>query len=525
MTEMAILLGLAGLGYGVAFRTGIPAIPLMILLGFGLSLTPFAPERDYSRAIVEFGLAFLVFSAGIELTPRRFAHQTSAVLWVAIVQFLLVGILAFFASRWLGYSELSALYLGFAVSASSTLVVIRHLRKEQQMFQPFGRLVTGVLLVQDIALILLLTGVVSMSRGAEVFFASLGGLVLLAIVAVFCHYFLLPRLTARLRTDEESLLLVGLALLFLFIAGASLLGIPYIAGAFLAGFALSSFPGNGLMRGLIGSLADFFQALFFTAMGTLLILSDSQILWHAAALALLVFLVTPPIVALVAEWRGQTTRSGIESGLLLAQTSELGIIFALVGMQLGHVGEREFTLLALIAALTMTLTPFVATDAVTWKLLHLHPSRKKRLPPMDLKDHVLVLGFGSAGMWGVKPLVQAGYRVLVVDEDPIVIENLSQMKVPCLRGDGSDVQLLERVRARDARLILASIPRVPDLCKIIRHTNGVQVVARVFEDTEVELIRSAGGIAVSNAEASTEAFQSWIVNFLDSKKVEKSAVQ
>ena len=511
-----MFLGVAAIGYALAFRLKIPSVPLLILLGYGLSLLPIAPDSDFSRNIVEFGLAFLVFSAGIELSPRRFAHQTSAVLWVSVVQFVLVGLLAFLAVRWLGYSELASIYVGFAVSASSTLVVIRHLRQQQQMFQPFGRLVTGVLLVQDIALILLLTGVVAASAGASFVTLStaLGGLLLLALVAIFCHYQLLPRLTASLRSDDETLLLVGLAILSLFIAAAALLGIPFIAGAFLAGFALSSFPGNGLMRGLIGSLTDFFQALFFTALGTLLVVSSFATIWHAVLLAVLVFVITPPLVAFVAEWRGQSSRSGIESGLLLAQTSELGIVFALIGMQLGHVGNEEFTVLALVAAITMTLTPFVATDAVTWKLLHIHPSRQKKPAPMNLKDHVLVLGFGSAGMWGVKPLRQAGHEVLVVDEDPTVIENLEKMKIPCLRADGSDEHILEMVRARDAKLILASVPRLGDLQQIIRYAKGVKVVARVFEDTEVRIIERAGGIAISNAEAAEEAFASWFANFL-----------
>lgn len=512
MSEVAVFLGVAAAGYALSYRLRIPALPILIIFGLGLSLTPLAPSRETARAIVEFGLAFIVFGAGIELSPRRFARHTGAVLWVAAVQFLVVGLAGIFAARALGYGETTSIYIGFAISASSTLVVIRHLRAQQQMFQPFGRLVTGVLLVQDVAIVVLLVAL-SADGDLRATMTSISAFALLAAAASACHTWIFPQLTARLRSDDETLLLAGIAALFAFAGAALLMGLPIIAGAFLAGFALASSPGNGLMRGLIGSLTDFFQALFFTALGSLLVISSFSIPLHAVLLALLVFVVTPPVVAAVAEWRGQTARSGVESGLLLAQTSELGIVFAMAGMQLGHLGEAEFTVVAIVAALTMTITPFVATDAVTWKLLHWHPSSQRRLASLALRDHVLILGFGSAGMWAVKPLIEAGHPVLVVDDDPAVLDALSQAGIPWWRGDASDRHTLEATRARDAKLILASLPRVPDLVKVIRHAKGVPVVARVFEEQEARIIQRAGGFAILNSEAATEQFCAWFDNW------------
>jgi hypothetical protein len=226
-----------------------------------------------------------------------------------------------------------------------------------------------------------------------------------------------------------------------------------------------------------------------------------------------VFLVTPPVVALMAEWRGLNARSGVESGLLLAQTSELSIIFALVGVSLGHIDQNVFTTLALVAAITMTLTPFLATDTVTWKLLHLHPARHRKPPPVQLDGHVVVLGFGSAGMWLVKPLLDAGYRVVVVDDDPAVIDELARRDVITFRGDGSDKRTLEAVRAADAKMVIASLPRVGDLLKVIAYLPGVEVVARVFEESEARAVERAGGTAILNSEAARDEFLKWFGNF------------
>jgi Kef-type K+ transport system membrane component KefB len=454
-----------------------------------------------------------VFGAGIELAPRRFAHQTQAVLWVALVQFVVVGFVGLWVARGLGYADMASIYMGFGISASSTLVVIRHLRAQQQMFTPFGRLVTGVLLVQDIALIALISALAAGPSPREDVLIALGGLVVLGGAATAMHLWVLPLLTRRLQSDDETLLLVGLATLCGFIAAAYWLGLPFIAGAFLAGFALASFPASALMRGLIGSVSDFFQALFFTALGALLVVPTAAVFWHAMVFAVLVFVLTPPVVTFVAERCGQNARSGIESGLLLAQTSELSIIFALAGVQFGHIGMADFTTIAIVATITMSITPLFATDAVTWKLLHLHPARRGKPPSLDLRDHILVLGFGGAGMWVVKPLLAKGHRVLVVDDDPAVIESLSHTKVECWRGDGSDERTLEAVHARDARLIIAALPRLADLLKIIRHVRGVRVIARVFEESEARAVERAGGIPILNSEAGATQFFEWFANF------------
>jgi len=310
-------------------------------------------------------------------------------------------------------------------------------------------------------------------------------------------------------SDDETLLLLGLAILFLFVGGAYGLGLPPVVGAFLAGFALASFPVNGLLRGLIGSISDFSQALFFTALGSLLAFGGLAIFWHAVVLALLVIVLTPPVVALVAEWRGQNSRNGIESGLLLAQTSELGLVFVLSGIHLGHAVPEAFTMVALVAALTMTVTSLTATDTVTWKLLHWHPMRRAPVEAMKMENHIVILGFGSSGMWLARPFLDAGFQIMVVDDDPSVIEELSRRDIPCLRADASDRRVLDRINARSARMVVASIPRLNDLISIIRHVRGVPVVTRVLEDYEVAAVEAEGGTAIRTAEAAEEEFMKW----------------
>jgi len=306
------------------------------------------------------------------------------------------------------------------------------------------------------------------------------------------------------------MLLGVLALLFVFVGLTTYFNVPPAAGAFLAGFALANFPVNGVARGLLLSLTDFFQAIFFTLLGSMIVLPDPLLIAKALALALVVLTVTPPLAAAIAEWQGLTARPAIESGLLLAQTSEFALVLGLAGSHLhGHIDDDAFGIIVMVAALTMTFTPFIATDRFTTFLLQFHPSRRVRQQETPHAGHVLMLGFGEAGMYVLKPLLKRGYDVVVVDDDPAVVEQLGEMKVPCIRGDGGDEHVLEQAGARRAKLILASMRRVADGVRVLNHVRGVPVVVRVFEENEAATVRDLGGIAVLNSEAAASSFLEW----------------
>ena len=509
MNGLAVLLATAAAGYGLSQRFRLPVIPLLLVLGFAVPLTGLKPERVTTEFILEFGLAFLVFAAGIELNPRRFFRQTRPVLWVAIGQFAIVGLAAFAAARWLGYGTLSGLYMAFATAASSTLIVVKQLKSRQQMFEPFGRLVTGVLLVQDMMLILVIVVLGRLGDGPLAMVQASGSVAALAAAAAVLHFRIFPWIERALKPDEETLLMISLALLFTFLAAAHALGIPLIAGAFLAGFVLSVAPVNGLVRGLLGSLAEFFQAVFFATLGSLAVFTSPWVVLQALGFALLVLLITPPVVTLLAEWQGLSSRSAIESGLLLAQTSELSLVLGLVGVTGGHLGIESYSVIALTCALTMILAPFLATDRVTWKLLHWHPGRQTSDGFFGFQNHAVIIGFGSAGMWVVKELQDAGHQVLVIDDDASVIAGCERNRIACLRGDGCDPRLLRRAGVQEARLVVATLPRPADVVKIVRFAGRVPVVARIFEAEDAREVAEAGGFPILSSEAALEKFLDW----------------
>ncbi len=527
MTGLALLLFVASLAVGISLRYRLPTIPLLMVGGVLLSfLGSRYLEAEQLRDILSLGLAFLVFSSGVELNPTRFKPQRHAVPWVGVIQFGALGITAYLAATWMGFEGKVPLYLAFSLAASSTLVALRHLKQNQQMFEPFGRLVIGVLFLQDALVIGVITVLSSLDEGAGVTAARLAATAGMGAAAIYLQRTAMPRLFERLKLDEETLLLGFLSVLFAFVGLAWLIDIPSIAGAFFAGILLSGTPVNGVVRGLLGSLNDFFLALFFTTLGAVVIVPELDLLLKGLGLAALVLVVTPPVVTIVAEWTGLSARASIESGLLLAQTSEFSMVLALVGLTTGDLDQETFSVIALITVATMTVTPFVATDKVTWKLLGMHPGRRRDDVRANFRDHVLMIGFGSGGMWTLNPLLESGCSVVVIDDDPARIEELARIGVRCVRGDGSDREVLQRAGARKARVILANVRRLRDAEKILNYAAGeTKVLVRTFEEADADRIRKLGGIPVMNSLATAEAFGEWFAQFDETRgRVEEPKV-
>lgn len=510
MTDIALLIfGSAG-AFGVARALALPVIPFLLLAGFGLSLASALDEVFLQDALL-LGITFLVFVAGMELNPHRVRRQTRPAIAVGLVQFLVLGGLGFVAARTLGFDSQSAVYVSLALTASSSLVVIRILQQRGQMFESFGRLVIGVLLLQDLAVILLIPVVTRLPDGAVAVVQGVGGTLLLVGLAYTLLRWILPELLRRISLDEELLLLAVLALLFVFLFLSSALGIPLVAGAFVAGVALSAFPVNGVVRGQVTPIADFFTAIFFTALGATLGIPTGVQLVQALILAGVVLVVTPPLVALVAERAGFSARPAIFSGLLLSQTSEFSLVVGLQGVVLEQIVPGTFVVIALVTLTTMMITPFVASDRLSLILMHFHPARRTRPTTTDPpRGHILLLGCGASGMPLLETLVIGPYPVVVVDDDPQIVQRVREAGVEALRGDGADLALLQRAGADQARVVISTVRRPEDNLPLLTMAAGkVPVLVRAFNVEDAAWVNARGGRAVLYSDAAAESFLEW----------------
>ena len=509
MSVLLIILAAAALAAGVAQWLKLPRVPLLVLSGIGLAALGLVTDGALFQEALLLGLAFLVFSAGTEMNPARVGRQQKAAIRVGLGQFLAFVLIGLGFASLLGFDLLTALYIALALAASSTLVVIRLLKQRQQLFEPFGRLVVGVLLLQDGLIMLGIAALNGIDGGATAVLVSVNATLGLMLLAYLGQRWATPWLLLRFNLDEEEKLLVALACLFSFIGLAALLQIPIVIGAFLAGVALSSFPVSGILRGQLASLTDFFLALFFVTLGALLALPALQELLLALVLAAVVLALTPILVSLLARSAAVNTRSALESGLLLAQTSEFSLVVALIGVQQGHLSDSLLSVLALTTVLTMIATPLLATDRVTIRLIHWLAHLQQDTPPLPHANHVLLLGCGERGRPLLDWLLAQGETVVVVDDDAAVVEQVRRLGASAVHGDASNHHVLETAAAAQAKVIVSTIKRLANSQDFLEYLSRVPVLITLFDPEAAQRIERLGGKAVLESHAAADEFMVW----------------
>lgn len=510
MIGFTALVVAAALGLGLGRWLRLPAIPFLLIGGALLSRLGVFPHAEILQTVLLLGLAVLAFAVGMEMAPERVGKYRSAALGVGLVQFVVLAGTGFGAAVAFGYSLRTASYLALALSASSTLVAIALLRDRKELSEPHARMTVGVLLLQDLLVILLIPVAARAEEGVTSALIGLLSALALVVLAYLVLRYVTPLLVVRMELDEERLLLGVIAVLFLFVGAADLLGLPLIAGGFLGGVAMSSFPARGILRGQMDPFSDFFAALFFTSLGALIQLPAPGQWLHVLVFAGLVVLLTPPLVAIVAERFGISRRPALESGLVLAQTSEFSLVVGIQALALGHMETDTFTVLVLVTALTMVATPFLLTHRVTRRLLRFHmPGRGASSTDDPTRDHILVLGAGENGIDLLESLRSDGFDVLAVDDDPSAVARVRRHGLPALLGDASDLGTLERAGARQAKAVISTLHETAEMEPILQHLQGVPVYVRVFSADEAMQVEEWGGTPVLYADAAADDFVRW----------------
>lgn len=513
MIELTVLLGLAALGYGLSRWTQFPAIPFLLAGGLGLGATSVVGDPAFVQDVLFLSVSVLLFVVGTDLNPQRVGPFRPASLRIGLVQFAGLAAAGIGLSLGLDYGLTDALYLGLALAASSTIIGIRLLQGRQQMFEPFGRTVVGVLLLQDVIVVLLLPVLIQFPEGPTAMLWSAGGTALLLGAVAVVMKGLVP-LLLEWDLDGETQLLAVLGVLFGFMGVAEALAVPLFAAAFLAGVSLSSFPFSGLVHGEMKPLYDFFAALFFAALGIAATVPAATTVWHALLFSGAILVLTPLLVAIVGEWAGLTARPALESGVLLAQTSELSLVVGLQALLVGQITGEVFSVIVLTTVFTMMATPLLTSDAVVGELVRWHPSRRAQ-PLSDVPSgHILLLGGGHSTQPILRLLRESQYEAVVVDEDPAVVDRLQEQGITCVRGDGSDLSTLLGAGAAQAHMIVSTLRTPTVLNELLRYVGDtVPVLVRVFEEAEADWVEARGGTPVRFADAAADAFAEWFAGW------------
>ncbi|HEX4077155.1 MAG TPA: cation:proton antiporter, partial [Candidatus Acidoferrales bacterium] len=354
---------------------------LPLILGFvvgGIVISPFTPGPHLSElhtfeVFAEVGVVLLMFSIGFEFSiPDLMRVKWIALIGAPIGILLMMGI-AVGAGKLFGWTITEGVVIGATVSVASTMVLARLLTDSGKMATTVGRVMIGITLVEDLAVICM-TVVLPVFGGSESGGLAkaawtLGKALLLLVPLTFLAIKVIPRLLRRIKMtcNAELFLLVAIAVCLGTAALAQAVGFSVALGAFLAGISISGLEDLHDAHTQLVPLRDTFVALFFVSLGTLI---DPKVLVNNLPLLGLMLLLI--VVGKFLVWTGVVwlfryplwTAIVVASGL--TQIGELSFVVVQVARSSGMVAEDVFSTVIAASLISIFLNVFIVRGTFAW---------------------------------------------------------------------------------------------------------------------------------------------------------------
>ncbi len=436
------------------------------------------------------GIAFLLFIVGLEMDLKALKNVAFVSSVGGLIQIIILFLLGYLTALLLGFLSLEASYIGLVLSFSSTMVVLKLLSDKRQLNTLHGRIVVGILLMEDIVAIFALSVLSSINE----FSLVLLGIQLLKFLSLFIIAFLLskyifPSVFRFSAKHQELLLIMSLAVCFLFSLGYFYLGFSIAIGAFVAGVALGNLDYNLEIIGKVKSLRDFFALIFFVSLGMGLSLSALQGLWIPLVVLILIIILIKPIITMtICSLFKYTQKPAFLTALSLAQVSEFSLIIAAQGLLLGHISQDLFSLVVIVALVSMSLTSYFI-EYGNWfyrimrrplRLFDIFTTEGLEYLPLEAKPTIILCGYNRIGYSVLRDLRELKKKVLVVDYNPEIISLLVNQGFHCIYGDVSDEEILARMNLRHIELLISTVPDMPDNLLLIRKIRQVNKKAHII---------------------------------------------
>ena len=514
--DLAYVLIAAVLGGALAWLARQPLVVGYVVGGMVISpLTPgpsIADSRHF-EVFAEIGVVLLMFSIGIEFSLRDLLR----VRWVALVggplgTVLLIG-LTMATGAVLGWPLQQGLVVGVVISVASTMVLARVLLDRGELHTRHGRVLVGISLVEDLAVVVFLALMPALGVLAPDRLLLIGrGLGVAALILV--PFFLLaarivpPILTRVARTrNEELFLLVALTVGLGAAAVTESVGLSVALGAFLAGLLInqSDFAHETLARML--PLRDMFGAFFFVTVGALI--DPRRLLDNVPLLVTMVVLVVVGKLVIrsgIVRLFGETSWTALLTGVGLAQIGEFSFVLVQAARREGYIGQDIYQATLATSLITILLNATLV-QLVSRRIGAFRAARGPRdaaPTTRPLEGHVILCGYGRVGSAVAEALETFGVRYVTIETDPDIVRGLRTRGIPSLFGDASHARLLHAAGAEHAALAVVALPeldRVRLTVRKLRQANpSLPILARSQDRAHHTRLREAGASEVIQPE-------------------------
>jgi CPA2 family monovalent cation:H+ antiporter-2 len=530
MPEHGLLLPALVLTYAISLvfilmlaRLRVPPIVAFIIAGAvaGPTGIGIVKTQEEVNLLADLGIVLLLFTVGLEFSLSEVRRIWKAVVFGGTLQIggtaAVLMLLLFLAVH---ETWRVSLFIGLFVALSSTAIVLRELSARNQLDAPHGRLMVGVLLLQDLAivglllLVPILSGKTPMSTVPFVLLRAAGAIGAVAVVSrlVLPVLFRLVAQSGRREAFPLAVLLASIGTAWV----SSLLGISMALGAFLGGLILAEGEFSHQAHAEIRPLRDILAGLFFISLG---MLADFGAMASQLPIVLgvtFVIVVVKAAVAGGALWAVATPmRVAVTAGIGLAQVGEFSFILGRSGLDVGLLTSRQWQVLLAASIATMVLTPTLVafaprigswlTEKTKRLVAHLPDSENS-----SLSNHVVILGFGVGGRLLGRALRQLAVPYVILDMNGATVRQMRAEGESIFFGDATNKDALRGAGVARARAVVAVLSdpfasvRAVTAIRALNAEMPIIVRARYRSEAET-LLRLGATVAVAEElEASLE---------------------
>ncbi|HEY87590.1 MAG TPA: sodium:proton exchanger [Dehalococcoidia bacterium] len=513
--DLVIVLATALAGGMLARLLRLPVILGYLIGGIAVGPHGFGLVHDLGtiNTLATIGVILLLFTLGLEFSLKEVMRVGRIAILGGIVQILLTAAVGLALGRLVGFTMLEAVFFGFLIALSSTMIVLKTLMERGELDSGHGRIMIGILLVQDLSVVPLMIIMPAIGEGGEVWL-SLGIAVLKAMVFIGVMLVLgmwgLPWLLRRVAAgrSRELFLLTVVTLCLAAAFGTYFFGLSAAFGAFVAGLLISQSAFARQAFADIVPLRDTFVALFFVSLGMLVDLHFVVDNVAIIAVVVTVIIVAKFIICSLIPWFfGYSPKTVLFVGMGLIQIGEFSFVLAGVGVEAGLISSYIYSLTLTSAIVTMLLTPFALGFASflyrrlsqgerLGKLLARRPDPGWQDKQWQLSGHAVICGHGRVGSTLARVLERRRLSYLVIDLNPQVISRLHSEGVPCIYGDAANPEILAHAQLDKARVLVCTfgdfIAVELTTRNALRVNPRLDIVARVPRDADVELLKGIG---------------------------------
>jgi glutathione-regulated potassium-efflux system protein KefB len=449
----------------------------------------------------EFGVVMLLFVIGLELRPVRLWAMRSAIFGLGMAQLIATSTVLAAIAVALGLAMVQALFIGLALSLSSTAFALQVLEEKGELTTRHGRLAFSVLLFQDLAAIPLIALVPLFALGAaeptmDVKTAVLAIFTILGVIVV--GRFLLSRLyrfvaatgVREAMTASALLTVVGVAL------AMEAAGLSAALGAFIAGALLADSEYRHQIEADIAPFEGLLLAVFFIAVGMSIdlgvLVSEPGTLF---AIVLGLVLIKAMILYLLGRWWGLDNVAARRLGLVISQGGEFAFVLFGAGAFEGVIDQHTASLLTLAVTFSMGATPLLLLidDAIARALKPEPPEYE--IPPGGDR-HIIIAGFGRFGQIVARVLRARQIPFTALDSSVEQVDFVKRFGAQIYYGDAGRLDILRAAGADKARAFVLAIDNVESSLRVAemvrRHFPDLPIYARARDRTHVHKLMDLG---------------------------------